>query len=922
MDTLRGLAVKILPYPKLAVLATSLSVALPLTAQESTDQAMELVVVTGSYIQRAEDRPQPIQVTSGVEIQRDQKYSLGEIFRDMSITQGSLGGTAGSTDGQRARVNLRGLGTQATLTLLNGRRTTGDLNSLTPSIMIDRVEVLTDGASALYGSDAVAGVVNVLTRNDFEGVELQLNSMEIDRSGDQNDGFQVMFGSQGERTSIIAAMEYTTRDQILAEEVYPVERLYAARAFPFAMPPSLQEGAGGMAARFADPLCGDPRLGGEPFGGTIGTSVGGGCGYLLSLAREMQSENKRTTAMTSITHEFEGGIRANVELGASRSTNNMILNTQPINNQPRPVAPTGNPGLAEYISQGALNPVPHRVWMRFRMPTPLDDRFDPEAETKATTLRFAATLDGDLNDNWAWSATHSTSNDIFFTKDKDTLRQRFDDALYGYGGAGCNMSSGGASGFGPDGTPGTADDGVADPSCQWYNPFGNQFIASPGDPTYNSTEILNYMYNIRTEEEDTSLRVMEFVLSGNPTDWVGIAVGAQRRTQNQSVDYDPISNAGGFAFVDEVLPDFTGQIEADAIFAEAAFFPTDNLEIQLAARVEDYDTGASSTDPKLGLLWNISDSFALRASYGTSFSVGSTAELFGIGRGPGTNAVVDGDGPASGAIILGNQNLEPEESDAYSVGFTWDATDNLTFTLNYWSFDFTNLIIQEGPDIVFAQDAADGIIGNDGRVTLADTVTDASIVTIGPNEYTAPGFSAQDILGFNLSYLNSAFLETSGVDFAVDFGANVGEGRLGFRFDGTQTFDYDIPGVFGGVVDGVGNHNNSNDGSPIVETKANARISYAWRDHYIQFTTRYLSGLEQDIPDLGTVPSENKTFTTFDLLYTYSFDMPGGPLDLNFGAINLTDEFDPVNGDNLSTAQGIVYDTRGRVYRVALTKTF
>ena len=173
----------------------------PLLAQQT--DTLEEVVVTGSFISRPADRPQPVTVIDNEELIALNKGSIAEIFKELPQAPGSVStiNWAEGEDSPTNSVNLRGLGARGTLVLLNSRRQTidgssngqgisaVDVNNLAPAIMIDRIEVLTDGASALYGSDAVAGVVNFITRNNFEGAEFRASTLwNEDGDGDRKSG--------------------------------------------------------------------------------------------------------------------------------------------------------------------------------------------------------------------------------------------------------------------------------------------------------------------------------------------------------------------------------------------------------------------------------------------------------------------------------------------------------------------------------------------------------------------------------------------------------------------------------------------------------------------------------------------------------------------------------------------------------------
>ena len=176
----------------LAVLA---GLSFPVAAQQD-DIDVEEIIVTGSYIRGSPlDAPSPVQIIDRDSIQASGAAVIWDVIRNLEINSGSDTSVAGSSDAGQltgtAQVNLRNLGGNSTLTLINGKRmvpaavvtSSGqefvDLNSI-PLVMTQRIEILTDGGSALYGSDAVAGVVNIIMRTDFEGLEIygEINGIE------------------------------------------------------------------------------------------------------------------------------------------------------------------------------------------------------------------------------------------------------------------------------------------------------------------------------------------------------------------------------------------------------------------------------------------------------------------------------------------------------------------------------------------------------------------------------------------------------------------------------------------------------------------------------------------------------------------------------------------------------------------------
>jgi outer membrane receptor protein involved in Fe transport len=228
----------------LAVMLAGSALAMPAAAQD--DEAVEEIVITGSFLRGSpQDAPSPVNVISRDSIEAQGASTIWDVIRNLEVNQGSDTNVAGTPDAGQligtASVNLRNLGGNSTLTLINGKRFTPaavitssgqefvDLNSI-PLVMTDRVEVLTDGGSALYGSDAVAGVVNVIMRTDFEGLELYADTQGIDEAGGTyEDTVSAIWGTSfndGDTRFVISG-EYFEREPVLLEHAsyYDPERI-------------------------------------------------------------------------------------------------------------------------------------------------------------------------------------------------------------------------------------------------------------------------------------------------------------------------------------------------------------------------------------------------------------------------------------------------------------------------------------------------------------------------------------------------------------------------------------------------------------------------------------------------------------------------------------------------------------------------
>ena len=180
---------------------------------------------------------------------------------------------------------------------------------------------------------------------------------------------------------------------------------------------------------------------------------------------------------------------------------------------------------------------------------------------------------------------------------------------------------------------------------------------------------------------------------------------------------------------------------------------------------------------------------------------------------------------------------------------------------------------------------------------------------------------ANDILSFNVSFINEDSLETSGLDFRVDWQFEAGANAFGLGIDGTRNLAYDVTTPGGGAVDGLGSLNSANNGYATPEMKANVRFDWRRGGHFAQATLRHISALTQD-QAADVADTIVKDFNTVDLIYRYAWNAFGSPVDVSVGVINATDEEDPQIGGLLTTVNTRSYDIRGRIYRVGFSMSF
>ncbi|MFT5669869.1 MAG: iron complex outermembrane receptor protein, partial [Glaciecola sp.] len=205
----------------------SLSGAAVAQEEAEVEESVEKIQVTGSRIRRADmEGSLPVTVIDRAAIEFSGQTSVADLLRNTSFNStGSFRPQSGSSAQGVSSVNLRGLGASRTLVLIDGRRlpkspSTGssqDLNAI-PVAAVERVEILTDGASAIYGSDAIGGVINIITRKDFNGVEIKLGASQIEHEGGDREEGSVVFGTSTDKASIIGGVSWNKRDIVFARD--------------------------------------------------------------------------------------------------------------------------------------------------------------------------------------------------------------------------------------------------------------------------------------------------------------------------------------------------------------------------------------------------------------------------------------------------------------------------------------------------------------------------------------------------------------------------------------------------------------------------------------------------------------------------------------------------------------------------------
>jgi outer membrane receptor protein involved in Fe transport len=901
------------------------AVAVPAAAQEQIEE----VIVTGSYIRRPSqfDSPSPLVSVTSDDLAAAGAMDVGRVLEDLTINTGSQNNpdafTQNFTTGT-SNINLRGLGVSSTLVLINGRRQTQsavttdrgenfvDTSSLPPMIAFERIEILKDGATALYGSEAVAGVANFITRSDFVGFDLELGLQGNYNHPQQDAELAGVWGVGEGATHVLVAFSHLDREPLTTYERRlsgPTDDLSQAGNPGSFLVPSLpgnpayrpvwtvafDSNRNGV-ADFVEPTLGLPAVPGaqppvfadqnctaiaaqdpkvvpgivQSVPSPIGAIPIGLCQFDFGSFYSIVPEEQRSSAFVEATQEFGDTLQGRVELHIA--DNEALRNNSP------------SFPFAAFPTVAASHPDnPYGSDVRFIGRIIGAGGVPIQSVHNSDTTRLAAALSGTLNSTWAWEIGLQHSENDFFVSAPDVLVDRFNNAIRGLGGEGCN--------------PATGTRGVA--PCVYFNPFGT---ALTGTGTRNSQALLNYLVGFESFDAQSELTSLEGFTSRELGElgggYLGFAVGAQLRADELTYDYDENANRDNFLFLIG-NPDFSDDRDVEAVFVELALPFTERINLQLAGRYESYGDGVDSTDPKATLLWRPTLDVSVRASVGTSFRAPSLFQAFGtqttLGELIDPNVGSPQFFPVRTRPNPSGAPLSPEEADVLNVGVSFSPGESWEVGVDYWSYDYTNVIIEQNAQAILNA-AAQG-----NAQARAQVIRDP-----------ASGL----LLRVDSFYANASALETDGLDLMVAKELDLrGGGMLRVGADATFIASYDLQDPQAGAIDGAGRRNFANFGTSTPEWKLNTFVEWRSERHAVNAFVRYIDSYVDDEVDIGQGSAFFRpidSHVTLDAQYVLTLRAQRAPR-LTFGAINLTDE-DPPRVRTSGGYDSKVHDPRGRMF--------
>lgn len=851
---------------KSSVFALSMALCAPAFAQGPADETNE-IVVTGSFIRRQSqaDLPSPLATVGAEDIGAIGAQNVADITQTLTINTGAQNNpdafTQNATTGT-SNINLRGLGVGSTLVILDGHRqvttatTTNDgvsfvdTASLAPLIAVDRIEILKDGASSLYGSDAVAGVVNFITREDFTGALFSGDYTTHQSQGNYNEyNLQGLVGKDFGRFSALAAFSYlkrtalTTGERRLSQPANDTSALGNPGAF-FGVP-GLPAGT-----PFIDPGC--AAAGGTPLRASAAapppSSGIGFCGFDFGTFFNLVPEEDRINAFVKAKAELTDSIIWKVE--GDYANNSAIRGnspTFPFLQLGSAVVPGAN--LAPLgITRNPFNLFPGSPTVVFFGRASGNGGTVSPNFNDSNTYRVSSSLSGDFARNGHWEVSFTRGRNHYVVRTEDVVTDRFQCALSGFqslpalpgvtGGTNCTSAN-----------PDLTANGATIPAVgTFFNPFSTSITSGVGP---NNAALLNYITEFQTRDLTSTLTVGEgyasFDLFRLPAGPVGFAAGAQYRRNKLDATFDDISQRDGFGFLIGDAP-YGGTQDVIAGFGELSIPVTSWINIQAAVRHEAYGAseGGSTTDPKVAVLIRPDKHISLRGSYSTSFRAPSVFQQ--VGEATTLQQIVD---PLNSTAFVavrqnGSRDLTPETSRAFNGGATFKPFGDLSIDFDYYNFSFNNFIVPVTPQALVNADPLDP------RIIRAPA---------------APG-TAGTILQINTDFINASSVDTSGIDIGAKWPIKAGWlGTITPTFDATYILKYDLQLTPGGaVIDGAGNRNFNNFGESTPRFRFNAGVYWKNGPHRGNIIVRRIGSYLDDQPTGPDAPI--RADTRVDFQYT------------------------------------------------------
>ncbi|AWB79803.1 TonB-dependent receptor [Stenotrophomonas maltophilia] len=835
-------------------------------AKGTTD--LDRISVTGSRIRGASvETQQPILTMTRESLEKQGFSSVADVLNNLtSAGSPAISRSESLASGENVGgyyVDIRNLGAERTLVLMNGKRlgaSTSGLQDLSqiPMSAVERIEILKDGASSIYGSDAIAGVVNVITRKNFDGGEANVYVGQYGKGDGDSETYSMTLGARGERGSLTLSAEYSKQDPVWAKDRwYSRDGSLGPNSTSADWSPISQNGS----------WC-NPKLYDCSKSSAVWQTLNPGGNpknpndYHAITEDEFANSNEQMTLLTGVkrksvyingTYDFTDSISLNTDVLYNERQTFQQIAGYPYQSASKSI----NTPLS---ADSAFNPVGQDVSFRRRL-----WEVPRTTDSQLKTLRFAPTLTGffelggktfDWDVGALWNRNESIKSnrgDMSLIGARQALGPSFIDA-------------GGVARCGTAANPILGD-------CRPWNPLLPYGVEGQG--SLANQELQDFLFPTFTTRGVTKTTSFTANLSGAivtlPAGDLGFALGVEHRKEEGSYVPDAFAQSGqstglgqkptrGQYDLNEVYLELNVPLLADMAFAK-------ELTLNVASRYSDYSNFGGTTNSKFGLTWRPLDELLVRGTYAEGFRAPTISDLYGglsssfesyidpCGvKAPGSvagNAACSGAGVPANYVQLGqagkecstlpcqsgdqfisgaNPNLKPETSKSTTFGLVWSPrwVQGLDVSLDWYKYEISDMIIADSVDRIL-RDCY--VLGNASRCSSVTRAADGHVSAI---TYGTANLGKMETQGYDLGIkyrLPELAIGQFSIDWQTSYTAKYDEQRQNSAGDNIMVGRVSEPGLF--------------------RVRSNLGVNWQYGDFGVNYTARYYSGMKESCISLA-----------------------------------------------------------------------
>ena len=855
----------------------------PLSETQNSSQAevisrsedIEKIQVTGSRIKRIDmEGPSPVITIDKEAMEKTGYNSVADVLRDMTVSPfGSRRESSGNAMPGVATVSLRGLGASRTLVLVDGRRiqkdaisNSADLN-LIPFAAVERIDVLKDSASALYGSDALGGVVNIITRKNFNGSEAAIKQFVSEGVGGNQTELSVTSGYSDSKMNVTGVLYHKFNDAIYARDRVHSKRglsptgapgsfrIFKADGSPYTKP----DGSIDRRSKWQpDPNCPADRT------ETLPGGRGQRCQYNFADRATTRPAIKQTSAMLNTNLRVGGRVNTFVRLSGTQRNVDWVF-------APTPAGSFVGLGVSGAQAKAFLNKANSKLSKAFEGLQ--DDDFVDisyrlmelgDRLSTAITNQYAMLTGLTVEVGDTWDVEVSLGHNRSFRKDLGTGGYALVHKLSEY------LST-------------------------KFNPFAS--FGQRGD--------LSQLQYPTWATSMTHLTFSEVLATGEISEVnagpIGMAVGIQAHREIFRVDADKATKN------DEVIgsagSELSGSRNVNSAYVELSVPLMPDFEWSLAARRDSYSDFGEAFSPKTAFRWQVHPQWMVRSSIGQGFKAPDMDALYQAtshGFPTFTDQVLcqknkEDCVPRQWKVkSSGNRNLKEERSLSQSLGAVFQFGHQNSLGIDFWHLRLTNQVGIDFEDATMAESRFGPEHTKRFGINITrDPVTNEIVEMQTPNQ-------------------NLSELETGGVDVSTELFANTGIGQWALSLQHSHVF-------FGKSVDFPGLPKKDRLGEAGLPPWRNViSLSYAPTENQTgSLTARTTASHEKEVPEKG----DQGQHTEFDLQYTYSGSWGG---IISAGIRNVLGAVPPIDNSNADIPEldSSLYDGNGRVAWIQYKQSF